>query len=80
VLNQETSTSTHRVPPLRSVREAQGLSLREVAREAGIDPSQLSRIERGVDGLSISTLARLARVLGLRDLERHLRLYAREER
>jgi len=57
------------------VRKAQGLSLREVGRQADVDPAQLSRIERGIDGVSIATLARLAHVLALRDLERHLSLY-----
>ena len=64
-------------PPLRAVREAQGLSLRYVATEAGIDPAHLSRVERGERSLSVDALARLARVLGLKDLARHLDLYRR---
>lgn len=63
------------VPPLRAVREAQGLGLRETARRAGIDHAQLSRIERGEEGLSLATLARLAPVLGLTELERLLSQY-----
>jgi transcriptional regulator with XRE-family HTH domain len=62
-------------PPLRTVRQAQGLGLRETARRAGIDHAQLSRIERGTEGMSLTTLKRLAAVLGLTDLERHLALY-----
>jgi hypothetical protein len=37
--------------------------------------AQLSRIERGQEGLSLDTLARLAKVLELRDLSRELALY-----
>jgi transcriptional regulator with XRE-family HTH domain len=67
-----------RTPPLRVVREARGLGLREVARRAQIDPSQLSKVERGEGQLSLSALARLARVLGLAELERLLRPYVVE--
>ena len=67
-------------PPLRSVREAHGLSLRETARRANIDPAQLSRVERGLGGLSLAALARLARVLNLKDLTRLLRPYEEGER
>jgi transcriptional regulator with XRE-family HTH domain len=62
-------------PPLRAVREAHGLGLREVARRAAIDPSQLSRVERGQAQLSVEALARLARVLGLQELTRLLEPY-----
>jgi transcriptional regulator with XRE-family HTH domain len=55
------------VPPLRAVRLLQGLGLRETARRAGMDHAQLSRIERGQEGLSLDALSRLAKVLGLRD-------------
>jgi transcriptional regulator with XRE-family HTH domain len=61
--------------PLRVLRRSRGLSLRECAREAGIDPGHLSRAERGMAVLSVDTLARLARVLGLRELERLLALF-----
>jgi transcriptional regulator with XRE-family HTH domain len=36
------------LPPWRSLREAAGLSLREVARRTGINPGRLSTIERGL--------------------------------
>ncbi len=62
-------------PPLRAVRIAQGLGLREAARRAGIDPAHLSRVERGERQLSVESLARLARVLGLQDLARLLQPY-----
>ena len=68
------STQTPR-PPLRVVREAQGLTLRQVADRADIDPAQLSRVERGQGSLSIDALARLADVLLLRELARLLSPY-----
>jgi transcriptional regulator with XRE-family HTH domain len=51
---------------------AQGLTLPEVAERAGIDVGHLSRVERGMAGLSIGSLRRLAMVLPLGDLERRL--------
>lgn len=57
---------------LRTVRKAQGLSLRQAADGAGIDPGHLSRVERGEAQLSLNALRRLAKVLRLRDLERLL--------
>jgi transcriptional regulator with XRE-family HTH domain len=73
-------TTTQRVipvPPLRAVRQAQGLSLRETARRAEIDRGQLSRVERGLEGLSVSALYRLAVVLELRTLAELLDQYQR---
>jgi transcriptional regulator with XRE-family HTH domain len=63
------------VPPLRAVRQARGLGLRSVARDAGIDPAHLSRVERGQAALSVESLQRLAGVLELRELERLLAPY-----
>jgi transcriptional regulator with XRE-family HTH domain len=63
------------VPPLRSVRIAHGLSLRETAERAGIDPGHLSRVERGQRGLSVDSLGRLAEVLNLPELVRMLAPY-----
>jgi transcriptional regulator with XRE-family HTH domain len=48
------------------------MSLREAARQAGLDPSHLLRVERGTRGLSLPAALRLARVLKLRTLERQL--------
>jgi transcriptional regulator with XRE-family HTH domain len=62
-------------PPLRAVRVAQGLGLREAARLAAIDPAHLSRAERGESRLSLAALARLAAVLELRDLAKLLAPY-----
>jgi transcriptional regulator with XRE-family HTH domain len=68
------------MPPLRAIREGQGLTLRYVADSAGLDVGHLSRIERGQAGLSIESLARLAKVLGMRDLSRRLEPFrVREE-
>ncbi len=71
---------TRAEPPYRSVRQAQGLSLREVARRAGIDPAHLWRVERGTAGLSVASLARLAEVLGLAELARLLLPYVHEDK
>lgn len=62
---------------LRAVRVAQGKSLRDTASQAQIDPSQLSRIERGQSQITIDALYRLANVLSLRDLARLLQPYVR---
>ena len=59
--------------PLRAVRTAHGMSLREVSRRSGVDSGHLSRIERGEVGLSVDVLARLAPVLGLKDLASRLK-------
>ncbi len=64
---------------MRGVRLARGLSLRETARRAGLDPAHLMRVERGEAGLSIESLERLARVLGLDDLARLLHPHTRGE-
>lgn len=66
------------IPPLRAVREAHGLSLREVAAKARIDPGWLSKVERGDGGLSVDALHRLAVVLGLERLAKMLEPYVRD--
>jgi len=63
------------VPPLRAVRVAHGLTLRETARLAKIDPAHLSRVERGEKQLSLEALGRLAEVLCLPELARLLAPY-----
>lgn len=68
------------LPAFRAARVARGLSLREVARRTDIDPSQLSKVERGMVGLSVENLRRLADVLELRDLTAALALVMPEER
>lgn len=71
---------TRSVPPLRAVRIAHGLSVRETARRADITPSHLSRVERGERQLSVDALARLAKVLGLGELSKLLAPYREEPR
>ncbi len=61
--------------PWRSHRESLGLGLREAARRAELDPGYLSRIERGLRKPSLTTMVRLAAVLGMRDLARLLEPY-----
>jgi len=75
---QVRSTVTQ-TPPLRAVRLARGLTLQQVGDRAGIDIGHLSRIERGQARISVEKLARVAAVLGLTELERHLCLYATPE-
>ena len=57
----------HSTPALQT-RVLQGRSQMEVAHEAGVDPSQLSKIERGLASPSVSTLYRIARALKMRNL------------
>ncbi len=50
---------------LRDVREAKGLSLRDIQDLTGIDPSALSKLERGErDNFTVDTLVRYAQALG----------------
>jgi transcriptional regulator with XRE-family HTH domain len=58
-------SSTNEVLRLRIIREAQGRSLREVANAAGIDPTALSRIERGLRAPTTTTLVGIYQALGL---------------
>jgi ribosome-binding protein aMBF1 (putative translation factor) len=56
---------------IRKAREGRGLKLREVAAKAGMQPTALSRLERG---LSNPTLASLNRVLDVLDYHGQLTL------
>ena len=53
--------------------------MREVARRAELDPAHLSRVERGLVRPSLRTLAKLARVLELRELAKLLGPFDPEE-
>lgn len=68
MLSGSAQRSLTKVPPLRTVRTARGMSLRWTASEARIDPAHLSRVERGEKQLSVDALYRLAVVLGLKEL------------
>lgn len=50
---------------VREARLAQNLTLREVARRAGLTASLISQIERGLANPSVSSLLSIANVLGL---------------
>lgn len=48
---------------IRTTRTARGISVRELARRAGISPSLVSQVERGLTEPSISSLRRIAEAL-----------------
>jgi transcriptional regulator with XRE-family HTH domain len=73
-------TGADLLPPLRAVRVAQGLSLRDTAQRAGLDPTHLSRVERGTKNLSLDALYRLAAALELEELQRLLTPYVTPKR
>lgn len=50
---------------IRELRDARGLSLRELARRAGLAPESVSRSERGVNEVSLTNLDRICRGLGV---------------
>lgn len=60
---------------LRDMRTAHGLTLREMAHRSGVDPSQLSRAERGLEGPSPRLVLAVARTLGLRDVIRVMEMF-----
>lgn len=52
---------------LKAVREAQGLSITDLADRTGMDRAMISRLENGqIDNPTVSTVARFARALGKR--------------
>lgn len=52
-------------PNVRAAREAQGISLRELARRIGVSPSFISQLERNKANASVGTLYALVDVLGI---------------
>ncbi len=50
---------------LKRIRTAKGLSQKEVILEAGLDKAQYSRIENGKTDPSVSTVAKIAKALGI---------------
>ena len=50
---------------IRDARLARGISLRQLAREVGIDHSHLSKIENGRDTVGKKSLLRIAEALGM---------------
>jgi len=55
----------YRMLRIRQLRERKGVSLRELARRAGVGVATLSRIESGTANPRLSTLLQLAEVLGV---------------
>jgi transcriptional regulator with XRE-family HTH domain len=51
---------------LKQLREARGLTQRELARRAGLNPLTVARLEDGKGDLTPPTAERLARVLGVK--------------
>ncbi|WP_165570378.1 helix-turn-helix transcriptional regulator [Aeromicrobium sp. IC_218] len=54
---------------LRRAREARGISLRAAASDMGLAASQLSRMERGLRGVSTESAGQLRQYYGLSDDE-----------
>jgi len=50
---------------VRRQRDAQGLTQEKLAEKAGLDPTYISGIERGLRNPGIKNVARLAKALGL---------------
>lgn len=50
---------------IKVAREQRGMSQVELARRLGVQQSNLSRLERGLQGVSLETLGMYARVLGV---------------
>ena len=65
-------------PPIRVIRRARGMSLRALAEAAAVSKSHLSRVEQGKATLSLAALLRVARELGLKELEDQLTQYVKE--
>jgi len=51
---------------LKALREARGLTQRDVALRAGIHQSMISRVENGRVGVTLDALERQAKALGVR--------------
>jgi transcriptional regulator with XRE-family HTH domain len=74
-MRQEPTFKSWKLPPLRVLREARGLSLRQAAALADVNPTHLSMIERGLTSPTVRTLHSVALVLGLRELAATLAPY-----
>jgi DNA-binding transcriptional MerR regulator/quercetin dioxygenase-like cupin family protein len=68
VMRDSLATAHHDRPvdgrPLRRLREARGLSLRQASERTGLSVSFVSALERGLSGASIATLQRLTAAYG----------------
>lgn len=54
------------IPRIRELREARGMTLKQLAELVGLDLSMVSKIERGQRGLEINRALAFARALGVR--------------
>jgi transcriptional regulator with XRE-family HTH domain len=54
---------------LKSIREAQGLSLRGLASKCDLDSSKISKMENGKTNLQLSSIFELAKGLGVEPKE-----------
>ena len=75
------NSQNHIGKALKAARERRGLSLQQTAQRAGIDPTLLSRMERGiVQDVKLTTLASLATALtfSLDDFATEARLLPRK--
>lgn len=54
---------------LRRYRHAAGLSQEDLAHKAGVDRTYVSSLERGIYGVTIDVLARLAEVLEVEPMD-----------
>lgn len=50
---------------IRAIREPLGIPQGELAKRAGISPSHMNKIEKGVEAPKIETAARIAQALGV---------------
>jgi transcriptional regulator with XRE-family HTH domain len=50
---------------IRAIREPLGIPQGELAKRAGISPSHMNKIEKGVETSKIETVVRIARALGV---------------
>lgn len=73
----KTAKRTPAPSPLKTLREARRLSLRQVAAAADIDVAHYWRIEEGLATPSVPALRRIAGALGLKELEIDLAPYDR---
>ncbi|MFC4502139.1 MULTISPECIES: helix-turn-helix domain-containing protein [Streptomyces] len=64
---------------LRALRKNRGWSLGQVAALARMNASHLAKVERGVAGISVDALARLAVIYDLTDLAEQLSPFLRDK-
>lgn len=58
---------------IREARKTRGMTQTELARAAGVDKATVSRAEHAQSSVSAVTLAHMAKVLGVEDMNRMFR-------